>query len=268
MVFRRDKDKLKTCPRCDMKVPEFTEICPDCGLDFARLDKATNADAKRKKLRGDRDFIIMTAKLPHDVSFLKLILLCIFLGPVGAHNFYVGRYLKGSVLLADFVIALLLVIFNEPLMSALGEQPFSAISTILGLIMLMWFWDLLQIITKKYKVPVAIDLDYQNDDFQLNNKIDESQISDVEENNTIEVSKENDIEENIKENTNNNSDNLNTRTENIENNDLESTSVIEGESEIENKQINSMEENIVDDKMVNTNKESKSKNKKISKDNR
>ena len=233
MIFRRDLDKMKTCPRCDMKVPEFTEVCPDCGLDFARLDKATNADAKRKKLRGDRDFIIMTKKLPHDVSFLKLLLLCIFLGPVGAHNYYVGRYLKGSILLADFVIAILLVIFNAPLISALGDKPFSAISTILGLIMLMWFWDLLQIITKKYKVPVAIDLEYQsNDDFQPNNNIDNNQISNEEETNINEVNEEKDKEDRDFDNIN-----------------------ITNENNVENNLTETLEENIVEDKdKINKNK--------------
>ena len=86
MSFSRNKQKTRVCPRCGIKVPEGIDTCPDCGLVFARLDVATNKEAKAKKKRGDREFIINSPKLPSDVSFVKLLLLCIFLGPVGAHH--------------------------------------------------------------------------------------------------------------------------------------------------------------------------------------
>ncbi len=176
MRYRKEKEKNKVCPRCGLKVPEHIDECPDCGLIFSRLEIATNKEAKRKKLRGDRDYIINTTVLPSDVSFIKLLLFCIFLGPLGAHNFYVGRYLKGSVLLTDFTILFFMVIFNSQLIEVGGEALVGTISTILGLIMLMWFWDLFMIIVKKYKFPVAIDIDYDLQNLSEKNENDNEEI--------------------------------------------------------------------------------------------
>ena len=159
MVFGRKKIESKVCPRCNIKVPQEVDTCPDCGLIFSRLEVATNKEAKAKKKRGDREFIVNTSRLPSDVSFVKLLLLCIFLGPVGAHAFYVGRYLRGSVLLTNFCLILLTVIFNSQLMQIDGGKLVATVSTIFGIILLVWFVDIFFIATKKFKVPVAIDID-------------------------------------------------------------------------------------------------------------
>lgn len=169
----KDKfSKMVTCPRCGLKTFEGVETCPDCGLVFSRLEIATNKDAKRKILRGDRDYIIKTNKLSSDVSFIKLLLLCIFLGPLGVHNFYTGRYLKGSFLAMSFIGIFLLVVFNAPLINIDGGKLVGTLSTICGLILLMWPWDLFMIVMKKYKVPVAIDLQSENKKEVIQEQID------------------------------------------------------------------------------------------------
>ena len=159
--FRRrgENSGFKRCPRCGLKVYEGVEECPDCGLVFSRLEIATNKEAKAKKLRHDRDFIINTNKLPSDVSFWKLLLLAIFLGPFGVHNFYVGKYLRGSILLTDFVLIILCVVFNDNLVAVSEGKLLAAIAAVLGIIMLFWFVDIFMIITKRFKVPVAIDIE-------------------------------------------------------------------------------------------------------------
>lgn len=161
MLFKKkdDQDQVKTCPRCGTKVLSVTDECPDCGLVFSRLDIATNKEAKAKKRRHDRDYIINTKKLPSDVSFVKLLLLAIFTGAFGGHCFYVGRYLRGSILLSDMVAVILCVVFNEYLAGVDGGALIASISTVLGLIEFLWFWDIFAIITKRFKVPVAIDIE-------------------------------------------------------------------------------------------------------------
>lgn len=159
MKLRNKFQKKITCPRCGLKVVEGCESCPDCGLVFSRLEVATNKDAKRKIRRGDRDFIIKTSKLPSDIKFIKLLLYCIFLGPVGGHCYYTGRYLRGSALSFAFFALVMFVIFNAPLVEVDGGALIGALSTICGLVECMWIWDLIMIIMKKYKVPVAIDLE-------------------------------------------------------------------------------------------------------------
>lgn len=162
--------KTKICPRCGIKVLDNCEECPECGLVFSRLEIATNRDAKKKKLRHDRDFIINTKKLPKDVSFIKLLLLAIFLGPFGAHSFYVGRYLRGSVMLVDFLCILMLTIFNQQLMAVANGNLMSVFAIVCGFIELLWFVDIFLIATKQFKVPVAIDL---NDDVKKDEEINE-----------------------------------------------------------------------------------------------
>lgn len=159
MRFRDKYLKKITCPRCGLKCIEGTESCPDCGLVFSRLDLATNKDAKRKILRGDRDFIVKTNRLPSDVSFLKLLLLCIFLGPAGGHCYYTGRYLRGGLLTGAFLSIIMFVIFNSWLFEIDGGELLGTLSTVCGLIELIWIWDLIMVVLKRYKVPVAIDLE-------------------------------------------------------------------------------------------------------------
>ncbi len=161
MLFGRNRDKVKiiSCPRCGYKMLEGTSECPDCGLDFSRFEIATNKEAKAKKRRGDRDYIINTKKLPSDVSFVKLLLFSIFLGAFGGHCFYVGRYLRGSILVTNMVAVILCVVFSNYLSQVDGGALIASISTIIGLIEFLWFWDIFAIATKRFKVPVAIDVE-------------------------------------------------------------------------------------------------------------
>ena len=146
------------CPRCGLKSLATAENCPECGLVFSRLKIATNKDAKKKILRRDKDFIIMTNNLPSDVSRLKLLLLTIFTGIFGGHCFYVGRYLRGGLLLLNGLALILYVIFNDSLVSIDGGKLLAALTTIGGIIMLVWAFDLVCVIIKRFKVPIAIDL--------------------------------------------------------------------------------------------------------------
>ena len=157
--MQRFKPKFKTCLRCGLKNLENATECDDCGLIFARLEMATNQDAKRKKLRGDRDFIIKVKKLPSDVSFLKLLLYSIFLGVFGGHCYYVGRYLRGIMLTTNFVVMLILLIFNNFFLTVWNGTFYDIIMPFCGIILLCWIWDIFAILMKRFKVPVAIDLD-------------------------------------------------------------------------------------------------------------
>ncbi len=159
-----DFEKKKICPRCGIKVAQSAEVCNDCGLIFSRLNIATNKDAKSLKKRGEKDFIIYTASLPSDVSYVKLLCLTIFTGIFGGHCFYVGRYLRASMLLINFILDIFLVVFNAQIF-AYSQTLLGALSTISGFIMLAWIWDIFMVAFKKFKVPIAIDL--QNDEFML-----------------------------------------------------------------------------------------------------
>lgn len=173
MKFREREKAFRTCPRCGLKSLKLYDTCPDCGLVFARLEVATNKDARKKILRRDTDFIIKTSTLPKDVSYIKLLLLTIFTGIFGGHCFRVGRYWRGGILLVNFLLLVMYVIFNSQLIAVDGGGLIASLTTIGGLVMMLWVYDIIMVFTKKFKVPVAIDLEGEFSEEQNNETKDE-----------------------------------------------------------------------------------------------
>ncbi len=166
----RRRPKLITCPRCGMKTLQGTPACEDCGLVFERLKFATNKDAKRKIKRGDRDFIIRTRSLPSDVKYWKLLLMVLFTGLMGGHNYYVGRYLRGAIFSAFFVLTLTCVILNSWIMSKFPAWMELIGGLLVGPFALVWIYDIASISLKKFRVPIAIDLEKQDIDEVIKEK--------------------------------------------------------------------------------------------------
>ena len=159
MKFKQREKAFRVCPRCGLKSLKLQDSCPDCGLVFARLDLATNKDAKKLIKKGEKDYIIKTSKLPKDINFVKLLLLTIFAGAFGGHCFRVGRYWRGSVLLVNFIALLLYVVFNNQLSAINGGGLLASLVTISGFVLFIWMYDIFMVALKKFKVPVGIDLD-------------------------------------------------------------------------------------------------------------
>ena len=195
--FWKKKEKsFKECPRCGMRNLISADECIECKLVFSRMQFATNRDAKRKLKRGDREFIIMSNDLPSDVSFLKLLLACIFGGLFGVHSFRVGRYVRGIFPLISTSALILFTIFNEPMILAMGESGFGALSTCVGFFMMMWPIDIVLILMKKFKVPVAIDIDAKDEmehreaELERLKQEDEQEKTQTQEENDVEKAKQ------------------------------------------------------------------------------
>ena len=159
MKFKEREKAFRICPRCGLKSLVLQDECPDCGLVFARLDIATNKDAKKLIHRRETDYVIKTSKLPKDVSYLKLLLLTIFTGVAGGHCFRVGRYWRGALLLINFLAIVMYVVFNAQLMAVDGGALLASLTTFSGIIEMVWMYDIIMVAMKKFKVPVAIDLE-------------------------------------------------------------------------------------------------------------
>ena len=131
---------------------------------FARLEFASNTAAKRQLRRFDRDYIIYTKDLPKDVSFIKLLLYTIFFGVFGVHYYYVGKYFKGFFMSLSFVYLILCTVFNAYIMNNL-EAYSSLIFFPIGVAALSWIVSLTLVISKKFKVPILVDIpkDVQDD---------------------------------------------------------------------------------------------------------
>lgn len=152
LKYRKD---TKKCPRCDEKMLENQKVCPDCGLVFARLEKATNAEAKKQFFQKDKSIVIVK-DIPKDVSKKKLLLYVGFLGIFGAHNFYIGRYYKAILMCLFSLLALVYVALPySDVMLFIMSSPFITIPT--GIfVSVFWVSDFIAIIFENYKIPVAL----------------------------------------------------------------------------------------------------------------
>lgn len=150
--FRKD---TKKCPRCKNKCLNSQKKCDACGLVFARLDEATNTQAKKQFFAKEKSVVKVTRA--KDVNKLKLLALCTFLGIYGAHNFYVGRYYRAAYMLVwglfSTVYAGYLTNFPE-VVSLVSTLPFVLCIGILGI---FWISDFTLILIERFKIPVALE---------------------------------------------------------------------------------------------------------------
>ncbi len=93
-------EKMKFCKFCGEKIPADSEICTKCGRRVENsngnssgitINNVANATASTTT-----DFQI---NIPYGSPKKKMValLLCIFLGPLGAHKFYEGNILMGII---------------------------------------------------------------------------------------------------------------------------------------------------------------------------
>ena len=152
-IFRNKK-----CPRCAMKVPVETLICPDCKLNYKKFNDATNKEAKLALKQGEKENVLLRKGCPKDVNRIKLLLLAIFLGFAGGHLYYVGRYKMGFMYSCFFVIGLtnaLLASFVQGVEKLMIYQIFTVFVLGWGIVLFMWLFDVANIALNKFKIPVS-----------------------------------------------------------------------------------------------------------------
>lgn len=155
MIFNKRNSAYKKCPRCNNKCLINQSKCEECGLIFSRLQYASNKAAKKKLIRFDRDFVIYTNQYPGDISYLKLILYTLILGLVGGQYYYVGKYIKGGIMTASFIYLIFCTVFNAQIMEYLAAEYFFLP---IGFAAFSWIVSLIYVCTKRFKVPVMVDL--------------------------------------------------------------------------------------------------------------
>lgn len=149
---------FRKCPRCKEKCFVHEKACHECGLIFDRLNYTSNKTAKKLLLKGKYKDTIKTNTWPYDAKKSTALWLCALLGYTGAHNFYLGRFVKGGVSLFGFVMSILMVVLTDYIYGTAVWNYLYLLVVIPGACVLMfWFSDLLSIIFEKYKIPVAID---------------------------------------------------------------------------------------------------------------
>lgn len=142
------------CPKCYGRVNKNTQRCEYCGMRMSEMEGATNADAKFAMKGIYKDDVLMTRKLPSDVSKKTILLLSIFLGLFGVHNFYVGRKARGVYQIASLALMGLGYLMEFVIFGAINGK-FSWVFQILeGVAIIIWLGDILTIAINRYKVPV------------------------------------------------------------------------------------------------------------------
>lgn len=151
------------CPKCYGKIDKVSNRCKSCGFNMRELNGATHKDVKRARKEGFGDDVLYTSILPADISKKKLLLFCIFLGLFGGHSYYAGKLYKG---LYSTIVTVGLLIFStlhilcvdiKNIMGMPGAWILSSLYLLMGINLIMFVFDLVAIISNKYKVSVYKD---------------------------------------------------------------------------------------------------------------
>lgn len=206
---RVDKSLIMKCPRCGEENFKTQKKCSDCGLVFDRLNYVSNRAGKIAVVRREKENILRVTKWPKDAKKSKALLLCGFLGLVGAHNFYLGRYVKGFFSLIVTLVACVCIMLENVIDYASFYESFFFLPT--GIMFLMWWVDFILIASNKYKIPVALDYEYPEENKKEN-------IKKAKNNSKNSLEKEINLEKNQKNSENNLNNEINNDEKLDENN--------------------------------------------------
>ena len=156
--MQRKEDLFITCPRCKEKNFKNQKKCSECGLVFDKLNYVTNRAGKIAVVKREKEKILKVDKWPPDVKKHKALLLCGFLGFLGIHNFYLGRYLKGAFSLFVTLVASICILLENYIDYSKFYETFFFLPT--AIMFIFWWLDFILILINKYKIPVAIDYEY------------------------------------------------------------------------------------------------------------
>lgn len=145
------------CPKCGNKITKEQVECAYCKTLVRNIQQASNRQAKEiMKYKGDTTKIVLSKTLPHDVSKVKLLLWCIFLGWTGAHCYYVGRYKRGFTILLLMLLSMLFAAIpsNWFIYALFG----GILAGFPGMIAVFCWWlDLCRIIANRFPIPVVLN---------------------------------------------------------------------------------------------------------------
>ena len=152
------------CPYCKSIIPKYDVKCANCGITKKQIADASNVKAKEVKQKKTGEKVLMTRNKPDDVSFTKMMLwLC--LGMFGAHNFYVGRKIRGFIVLSLMVVgmAFWIILPGDGLIPGYVHPwriPFSGAifptDALCVVAVFIWIFDLFAVVFGFYKYPVKL----------------------------------------------------------------------------------------------------------------
>ena len=144
------------CPICGAKMKYGA--CQYCKITEEQVINASNKAVSKARRDGRKTDVYYSTTLPSDINRMRLILITIFLGWVGADSFYVKRPFKGLYPLVSICVCLVLYAVGQ-MAGNLGLvfrffYEMSFYCTAIALI--CWVYNIIALFTKNYKVPVVL----------------------------------------------------------------------------------------------------------------
>ncbi len=153
------KFENKRCPRCNFKVPKEMAVCPRCQLNYQKFEHATNTEGKFALLNNEKERVLLRKGCPSDVNRVKLLLLTLFFGFIGAHYYYVGRYKMGIFFTIFAIIGIVNGVFSYVVKATpSGDlfQIFYLLVLVWGFVIMLWIVDIAKVCFNKFKIPVSL----------------------------------------------------------------------------------------------------------------
>jgi len=145
------------CPICGCKMKEEF-MCPYCKVTGQQVKDASNKEAKERIKRKDTKEVYNSTYLPKDVNNTRLMLIALFGGFFGVHQFYVGKIKTGFFYL--FLAFFLFIFYILSKMIFVGNVTlnyFCSFGYILcGIVLFMWIADFFKICFKSFPIPVVL----------------------------------------------------------------------------------------------------------------
>ncbi|MCL2755769.1 MAG: TM2 domain-containing protein [Firmicutes bacterium] len=159
------------CPYCRALIPKFTTTCVQCGVTKEQISAASHQEAKQILEGKAQGKVIMSKRRPDDLQFGRFVIILIFFGMFGAHNFYVGRKIRGWIMLCSMLLLIAsFFIFNVGTAAENFQDmhpwrrtfrgvwfPFDAPGIIA---IIVWFFDWFAVVVfHQFKYPVRLSTD-------------------------------------------------------------------------------------------------------------
>ena len=156
------------CPKCGHKIKRYEMGCSKCGLKMSDIQKASFEKVDVVKAEYQPEKVVYSSFFPADLSYKKVLLLCIFLGWAGAQYYSTKRPIKGALMTVASVLFILTTTsmsltlkgmggILEPLGVWLLNSGIYIFPCIFGaLCVIVWIFDIIKISTKQFKVPVVL----------------------------------------------------------------------------------------------------------------
>lgn len=148
----------KRCPRCGTKMSALSRVCTGCDLNFEKFESATNWSAKNAMRAGEADRVLMRTGCPTDVKRWKLLLMAIFLGFMGGHHYYIGRYKMGVFYTVFFIVGIVNAVITTFMSSVVNGdwyQILTVLTLVWGVVLIMWLLDVCKIVFNRFRIPVS-----------------------------------------------------------------------------------------------------------------